>query len=198
VIHLFKINTSKAYEKFRSKIGISIDEISKTINEYDKVTVIDLNNIEKKLLGYSEGETAILEVYLKKHSKHYNLTLTRKFADKSVVLGSYKIFPSILNDIENMTPIEALQGFVDIFGVEQAIVDRTSKLFYGEIVQQPPGASDLLATPIIINPKKGHEVLQTAFIKIEGITYQIFCGLAFCIDYTLYLDFLRRFKNNNS
>lgn len=178
-------------------MGISIDEISKTVNEYDKVTVIDLNDIERKLLGYSEGKTAILELYLKRHSKHHNLTITQKFKDRSVVLGSYKVIPSIVSDLENMTPLEALQGFVDIFGVEQAILGRTSKLFYGEIIQQPPGTCDPVATPTIINPRKGHEVLQTAFIKMEGITYQIFCGLAFCIDYTDYLDFLRRCRNNN-
>lgn len=49
-----------------------------------------------------------------------------------------------------------------------------------------------LVAPIITNPPKGHEVLETAFIKVIGITYEVFCGLAFCIDYTAYLGFLKQ------
>lgn len=41
------IEISKAYDKFRRMIGLDIGEISKTVNEPDKFTLIDLNEKEK-------------------------------------------------------------------------------------------------------------------------------------------------------
>jgi hypothetical protein len=49
----------------------------------------------------------------------------------------------------------------------------------------------VLAAPAIGSVQKGHEVLETAFIKIIGLTHEVFCGLAFCVDYTAYMDFLK-------
>ena len=104
------------------------------------------------------------------------------------------MLPSDFSELDTMVPVEALQEFLSVFGVEQSICGRRSKFFYAEVIQQPRGSRDLMVTPSI-SPPKDHEVLQTSFIKIEGIAYQIFCGLAFCIDYTLYLNFLRSLRN---
>lgn len=185
-----RIEISKAYDQFRRRIGLSIDEIKQTVYESDKVTTIDLNDLEKKVIGHSEGKPAILELFLKKYAAYYTLTLAQRKEDTLVVNAAFKIFPTLLPNLENHTPIEALQGFIDLFGVELEISGKTRKLFYGEVIKQSLGIRDTLAAPIIVNPIKGHEVLETAFIKISSITYQVFCGLAFCIDYTAYLEFL--------
>lgn len=194
LILMIKIEISKAYDKFRRMIGLDLEEISKTVNEPDKFNLIDLNEKEKALLGCSEGETTVIGIYFKKFPLHYNLTVTHNLSDKAMILGSYKMLPSFFLGLENMAPMEALQEFLGVFGVEQSICGRKRKFFYGEVIQQPPGSKDLMVTPSI-NPPKGHEVLQTCFIKIEGISYLIFCGLAFCIDCTLYLNILRMLRS---
>jgi hypothetical protein len=194
LILMVKIEISKAYDKFRRMIGLDLEEISKTVNQPDRFNLIDLNEKEKTLLGCSEGDTTIIGIYFKKFPFHYNLTVTRNLSDKAMILGSYKMHPSFFSGLENSAPMEALQEFLQVFGVDQSIFGRKSKFFYGEVIQQPPGSKVLMMTPSI-NPPKGHEVLQTCFMKIEGISYLIFCGLAFCIDYTLYLNVLKMLRN---
>ena len=174
-------------------MGLEIEEISKSINEPDKFTLIDLNEKQKEVMGYSEGETNVIGIYYKKFPLHYNLTISRNSKDEAIVLGSFKMLHSNFSGLETMTPLEALQEFLSVFGITQSIFGKRRKLFYAEVIQQPRDSVNLMATPSI-NPPKNHEVLQTAFTKIEGIAYQVFCGLAFCVDYTLYLDFLRLSK----
>lgn len=62
-----------------------------------------------------------------------------------------------------MTPIEILQEFINIFGVEQSIAGKNRKFFYGELIQQP----DFQVTPINSGDvNEGHEVLQPIISKL--------------------------------
>jgi len=190
-----KLKISDAFEEFRQQIGIPIKKIGQTINEPDDVTIIDLNKVQRELLGYAEGKTLILSIYLKRYSNtkgdYYILSVAHSLPDGTkYVVGAYKIYPQIIPRIEEMTPIEILQEFIDIFGIEQSIAGQSRKLFYGELIQQLSNINDSQLTPFI-HPKEGHKVLQTNYIKTDSKTNQAFCGLAYCIDYTSYIELLK-------
>ena len=72
----------------------------------------------------------------------------------NIVVTCVMVFLSSIPDLDIQWEIKHRNiTHTFLFGVEQSIFSRTSKLFYGEIIQQPPGTRGLIATPIIISPK---------------------------------------------
>ena len=189
----FRIN--KPISKLRRDSKISQASIRDTISSPDAATNLDLNAVQRELMGYAEGDNVILSFYLKKHSHlkrdYYLLIGIRREKDGTLtVTDAYKLNDELIAGLDEISPIVALEILCKRFGLRMSIGGKVSNFFYREILPTPPGSLSRPLTPtLLIQPRNCH---HCTWGKIDARSGQTFIALAYGIDHDRYLRWLKQ------
>lgn len=154
------------YESTRYKIGISVKEIKNTIQFPDSSYIMDLNQLEKNLLGKSVGKNIYAGFYLKHYIKedvsYYILVCTREPEEQTLyVYSAYYINEELISKISTNTPYETLLEFVNIFGLNIIVKGRMTKFIESDYLHSDEIPSDFIK----ISFPKEHHFISSQFIK---------------------------------
>lgn len=193
-----KIVISDAYDEIRRQMCISINKIRQTIQSPDDVTIVDLRKVEKELTGQSKGEKVSAGFYLKRYStrdgEYHLLVCTREPKGRiKYVEGAYKIYDQIVSGIGEIAPIEILRRFLDHFGIDINIGKKTSRFIFRELLPLKTGLPTTISFGRI---PRDHNFTVGQYIKIDSTSKQILCALAYAIDNTKYLKWLKTRMQN--
>ena len=186
------IKVENPYENIRPQLGISFNKIRQTIREPDDVTKIDLNKVQKELMGYTAGEKLDVGFYLKRYTSqekaYYLLVCTREPKPNRInVTSAFKITNQLVPDVDEIAPIQIIQRLVEKFGENVRIGDQTRKFFYREMIPIRP-RTRLIGIP---PTPMGHEIVVSQYVLINSKSNNILCALVYAINYTRYKEWLK-------
>lgn len=173
-------------------MGLSINKIRQTITNPDDVTRINLNKVQEELMKKAVGKPLHVGLYLKqfqKEDKSYYVFVNTREPSKSEIniVSAYILTQDIIPNLSELSLIEVLRRLTEIFGEPMDIQGKIQTFFYREVIPMKT------QTQILRIPKGGGEDIIHAgsFIKIVSETNELFCALAYSLNETKYLAWLK-------
>ncbi len=175
--------------------NISEDQIKQTIESPDKINRLDMNYEERNLRGvYPSSKNLFVNFYLKKFNAKsedlYMLIITKQPEGDSVhIVHGFKLTSNIVVNIDEVSPLDALRTFLDIFGCVM-MVDGDERKFVTRAMLFPDGKGRI---PLVhAKPPKDIRFSSIQFIK-KTKNYAII-AYAMVINQTKYIEWLRTSK----
>ena len=108
------------------------------------------------------------------------------------VQNAFKVYPTLVSNIEDKNPLELLEHFANQFGLKIRIAGSEYKKFF---IKERILIGSFSLEPnklITVDNPENHNFITVSTLKIEtGIERTINCALCFCIDINLYSRWVR-------
>lgn len=165
-----------------NNLGISQSEVERALKDPDKKETLELEKIEKRLVGEASTPPFSPTFYLNNEEKGYLLVSTRIEDEVRHIDYALKIFPVFFEeDIDDLNPIEALKKLTYTFGLQIRIGEKSSKVISAAVIPYE-GKTEIIS---IKNPKN-HSFVNSFYLRPDKKIGKVICALAICIDTTRY------------
>lgn len=170
------------------EVGIRRKHAIETVQSADNIQEIGDTNYLLFTRRIRVVELPYILIVLAKKGKNDQLSINRAF----------KVYPELVPNIEDKSPLELLDHLVNQFGLKFKIGNSENKKFYLNdkvIVSNFSEKKDLL----IDNPRSRETIKFVLFKKGSGIVMNtITCALAFCINIDAYSRWIKSKGKNSS
>lgn len=180
-------------DQSRGKFGITREEVEKALENPDKREILNLEQIENRLIGEPISVPFVPTFYLNKEEKGYLLIATRIEGEIRHIDYVLKVFPEFFEEnIENLGPIAILKRLASAFGLEIEVGKKSGKVISEALIPFDEASREMVN---IKNPKN-HSFVNSFYIRPDRKRRKIICALAFCIDTTRYNAWKRGREEN--
>jgi len=183
---LYNIKFAKTFDDYNAKLGIRRSHVEAAFRSPDSVEHLFAERSDV------DGKNQI-SLFLKNHETvgkppFILLILTHRDGDTLTVMDAWRVFPSEIDYLASDGPLIVLKKFVEQYGLEVKVGNKTSKFFLYETIELAPGQSHVDAMTVIGN---GVPHLDNFMATILNNTAVV--AFAFSLDFQKYVDHLLKY-----